>query len=96
MYQLKFLAIDQKGHFIRPLLAFEITSDVEAEAIEGADAWAKFATLEGRFFSKDVPEGLTFQYKLASDTEWTSMPESKMKIDVSTLTFSARLDGLQP
>ena len=96
MYQLKFLAIDQKGHFIRPLLAFEITSDVEAEAIEGADAWAKFATLEGRFFSKDAPEGLTFQYKLASDTEWTSMPESKMKIDVSTLTFSARLDGLQP
>lgn len=95
-YQLKFLAIDQKGHFIRPVLDFEITSDVEAEAIEGADAWAKFVTLEGRFFSKEAPEGLTFQYKLASDSEWTSMPASKMKIDASTLTFSARLDGLHP
>lgn len=95
-YEIRFLAIDQKGHFIRPELAFEITSDVEAEALEGADAWARFVTLEGRYFSKEVPEGLTFQYKLASDTEWTSMPESKMKINESALTFSARLDGLQP
>ena len=96
MYEVKFLAIDQKGHFIRPVLEFEITSDVEAEAFDGAVAWAKFATLEGRYFSKDVPEGLTFQYKLATDAEWTSMPESKMNINSSTLTFSARLDGLQP
>lgn len=96
MYELKFLAIDQKGHFIRPVLAFEITSDVEAEALEGAVAWAKFATLEGRYFSKEVPAGLTFQYKLATDTEWTSMPESKMEINETALTFTARLDGLQP
>lgn len=96
VYRLNFLAIDQKGHFIRPVLEFEITSDVEAEALEGAVAWAMFANLEGRYFNAEVPEGLTFQYKLASGTEWTSMPESKIKVNPATLTFSARLDGLQP
>ena len=95
-YALKFLAIDHKGHFVRPSVEFEITSDVEAEAFEGAVAWAKFAKLEGRFFSATAPEGLTFQYKLASETEWTSMPENKMNINTSALRFSARLDGLQP
>lgn len=95
-YRINFLAIDQKGHFIRPSLEFEVTSDVEAEAFEDVFAWAKFAEVKGRYFSSDVPEGMTFQYKLASETEWTSLPVSKVKINQADLTFRARIDGLKP
>ena len=95
-YDIRFLAIDQKGHFVRPSLAFEITSDVEAEAFDDAFAWAKFAELEGRYFSSDVPSGLTFQYKLENESEWTSVPASKIRVNESELTFSTRIDGLEP
>lgn len=95
-YRINFLAIDQKGHYVRPSLEFEITSDVEAEAFEDAFAWAKFAEVKGRYFSSEVPEGLTFQYKLADETEWTSLPASKLDVNQSDLTFRARIDGLEP
>lgn len=95
-YKMNFLAIDQKGHFIRPSLEFEVTSDVEAEALDDVFAWARFAEVKGRYFSSDVPEGMTFQYKLDSETEWTSLPASKLKINPADLTFRARIDGLKP
>ena len=92
-YLMTVTVIDVDNRYARCDFMFAIVSDIQAETVS-ATPWSSFATLKGRFFSRQAPAGATFQYKKVSDTEWTEIPSDKMVVDLNTLTYSYRLKGL--
>lgn len=83
-------ALNDKEHIIDiidlPVLNQEvITGD--------ANPWAMFAYVNGKYTTDSAPEGLGFQYRKASETEWTDFAG---EISYEGKTFSARITGLEP
>lgn len=95
-YEINFRAVDAKGHYDEFALVLEIISDVDAEAVSVSTGWACFVQLEGRFFTQQIPAGITFQYKKVSETEWVEIDPSLMTINTSTLRYTTVLAGLEP
>lgn len=96
LYEIKFAVTDNKDHYNEFVLVLEIISDVDAEAVAVYTGWACFAKLEGRYFTADIPEGITFQYKEAGDSEWIELDQSLIEINTSTLRYTATVFGLTP
>lgn len=94
-YEMFFTVVDTKGHFSKAEFCFEVVSDVDAEAVS-AKAWAKFAFVEGKFFSIPAPDGLAIMYKVSGDSQWNTVPAGKMTVNTSTMKVNARIDGLTP
>lgn len=94
VYDFTVTAIDTKGRYAKCHLPIEIVLDVDAEAAS-CTPWAEFAYVEARYFSSPAPEGLTFQYRNALDTEWLTLSASKVEINQNTMRYSARIDGLE-
>lgn len=64
------------------------------EVITGdANPWAMFAYVNGKYTTDSAPEGLGFQYRKASEAEWTDFVG---EISYEGKTFSARITGLEP
>lgn len=95
-YEIDFTIIDAKGHYDIFELKLEVISDVDAEAVAAYAGWACFAKLEGRYFTKEVPAGITFQYRKTSDAEWIEIDPSKMEVNTSTLRYTTTVFGLAP
>jgi len=95
-YEMTFTVIDAKGHYDVFELILEVISDVDAEAVSATAGWACFAKLEGRFFTPEVPEGITFQYRKASESEWTEIDPSKMEVNTATLRYTTVVYSLAP
>ncbi len=86
--------IDAKDHADQKVLNISIISPVDAEALT-AVCWARFAILTAKWFVATRPEGLNFQYRKASDTEWTDFA-GDITFDDSARRFSAELYSLDP
>ena len=95
-YEMVLTVVDMKGHYSVFDLGLEIISDVDAEAVAAYGAWASFAKLEGRYFNQNIPEGLTFQYRKTSETDWTEVPASAVTVNTSNLRYETVLYGLAP
>lgn len=95
-YDMDFIVIDLKGHYDIFNLKLEVISDVDAEAVAAYAGWACFAKLEGRYFNEQVPEGMTFQYRKASETDWTEIDPSNMEVNASALRYTTVVFGLAP
>ena len=95
-YEMTFTVIDAKGHYDVFELILEVISDVDAEAVSATAGWACFAKLEGRFFTPEAPEGITFQYRKASESEWTEIDPSKMEVNTATLRYTTVVYSLAP
>lgn len=61
-YQMSFTVIDHHDRYARCDFDFTIVSDIQAETVS-AFPWSGFSILKGRYFSRQVPEGMTFQYR---------------------------------
>ena len=95
-YEMDFTVIDAKGHYDVFELVLEVISDVDAEAVAAYTGWACFAKLEGRYFTEDMPEGMTFQYRKTSEAEWTEIDPSDMVVNAASLRYTTILFGLEP
>lgn len=95
-YKIQFTVVDDRGHFETFNLDIDIISDVDAEAVSASAGWAAFVKLDGRFFTSQVPDGMTFQYRKTADTQWITVPESDIQVNASTMKFSTVLNGLEP
>ena len=95
-YEMDFTVIDAKGHYDVFELVLEVISDVDAEAVAAYTGWACFAKLEGRYFTADMPEGMTFQYRKTSEAEWTEIDPSEMVVNAASLRYTTILFGLEP
>ena len=92
-YSMSFTVIDTHNRYARCDFEFTIVSDIQAETVS-AFPWSGFSILKGRFFSRTAPEGITFQYKKKADSDWTEISADLMQVDMSTLTYSYLLNGL--
>lgn len=95
-YEMDFIVVDAKGHYDNFNLDLEVISDVDAEAVAAYTGWASFAKLEGRYFKADRPEGITFQYRKTSDTEWTEIDPADMVVNAAALRYTTIVFGLEP
>lgn len=94
-YLMSVTVIDEYNRYARCDFEFVIVSDIQAETMS-ATPWSSFATLKGRYFSKTAPAGVTFQYRKTSESEWTEIDPALMVDDPATLTYSYRLNYLEP
>lgn len=93
-YTMSVQVIDRGSSFDEQDFVFQVISNLDAEAVSAAP-WAMFADVVGRWFAKEQPEGLNFQYRKSADSEWTDF-SGAIATDPSTRTFTARLTGLEP
>lgn len=93
-YALSIQAIDRGSSFSEQEFAFQVISNLDAEAVS-AVPWAMFADVSGRWFAKEQPEGLNFQYRKTADSGWTDFAGA-ISVEPSSRTFTARLTGLEP
>ena len=71
--------------------------DLPVQSVEvttgSVNPWAMFAYVNGEYTTESAPEGLGFQYRKASEAEWTDFAG---EISYEGKTFSARITGLEP
>ena len=92
-YKMSFTVIDAHDRYARCDFEFTIVSDIQAETVS-AFPWSGFSILKGRFFSRQAPAGVTFQYKKKADADWMEIDPDLIDVDLNTLTFSYRLNHL--
>ena len=83
-------ALNDKEHIIDiidlPVQSVEVTTG-------SVNPWAMFAYVNGEYTTESAPEGLGFQYRKASEAEWTDFAG---EISYEGKTFSAKITGLEP
>lgn len=92
-YLMSFTVVDAHDRYARCDFEFTVVSDIQAETVS-AFPWSGFSILKGRYFSRTVPEGVTFQYKEKSASDWIEISPGLIDVDPNTLTFSYRLNHL--
>ena len=92
-YLMSLTVIDKYERYARCDFRFAIVSDIQAET-GTVFPWSSWAELEGRYFSKTPPAGMTFQYKKADDADWIEVDPSLVNIDRQTMTYSYMLKHL--
>lgn len=93
-YTVSVQAIDRGHSLAEQDFVFQIISNLDAEAVS-ASPWAVFADVTGRWFAPQQPGGLSFQYRKASESQWTDF-SGEIVPGPSTRTFTARLKNLDP
>ena len=94
-HSLKISAYDLLSHYQSRTVSLSVMSDVEVDAVS-ATPWAGFAILKGKWFNSQVPAGMTFCYRKASDSQWQSVNAGSLSIDGSSKTFTAEVYSLEP
>ena len=89
----KVFMVDVNNVYTEVLVKFNVQSQVDVEAVS-ADVWARFATLQAKWFPSVQPAGISFQYKKTDDAEWTTF-EGEVSVDAQSRTYSAEIRGLE-
>lgn len=92
-YPVTVAAYDVKGLKVETVFAFEIISNVDASAVSAVPS-ATSAVLTAKWYSSTRPEGLGFEYKTVSGTEWTQVDAAAITYDETQKRFSANVTGL--
>ena len=93
-YRMSLTVTDTDNRYARCDFEFSVVSDIQAVTVS-VTPWSSFASFKGRFFSKDIPAGATFQYRKSDETEWTEVDPSLVSADMSTKTYSYRVNHLE-
>ena len=91
-YSIALGVVDTRNHYSEETLTVQVTSPVDAEAVS-ATPWAGFAILKGRWYPDTRPAGMTFQYRKASDSQWSDF-SGDLSYNDADATFSGELYGL--
>lgn len=86
---------DARSRLVEDTLRISVIPDIDHIADEASvmDIWAKFATIRGRWYTLNKPEGMALEYSTDQNT-WTRAGD--MRFDETNKTFSASLTALQP
>ncbi len=84
---------DGQLHYFEKIYNFEVLLASDTDAL-GATAWAEFAILSARWFTESKPEGIGFQYRKASEQDWTLADMKNIVIDEFSNQYSAEVWGL--
>ncbi len=94
-YTIEFAVTDNKDVTEFFILVVEVVSEgAAAEAAGVKTGWAAFARLEAKLFDDSKAADVIFQYRKASEAEWTSVPAHAVATDLSSMTMTAVVNGL--
>lgn len=93
-YSISFFMVDMNNAYTEKTIELNVLSDVDVEAVS-VSPWAKFATVEAKWFPAQQPEGLSFQYRKNTETEWTDFA-GQVSVNAQSRTYSADITGLEP
>lgn len=95
VYQIKFYVDSQNGKNRTQFCNFEVAPAVEVEAVS-ASPWAEFAILSGKWYPDIRPDGLSFQYRKQTASEWITVNPSDVVFDDASKIYKAEIWGLEP
>lgn len=93
-YDFNLFMVDINDAFTKSTITFDILSDVDVEAMS-VNPWARFAAVEAKWYPATQPNGISFQYKKASDSSWTDF-DGNVSVNSASRTYSAEIRGLEP
>lgn len=96
-YSINLKAEDKQSQSSTASFKFNIVEESTAAVTttNAAEPWAKRAFLNAVWTTADMPDGLGFEYKKSSDTDWTKV-NSSITTDASKRSFRAEIRGLEP
>ncbi|MBR1887171.1 MAG: PCMD domain-containing protein [Bacteroidales bacterium] len=92
-YSIGVSVVDIKNHYCDLTLNFRVASAVDAEATT-ATPWAQFAILRVKYYTDARPDGLSIQYRKATDSDWSTF-DGSISLDETKSTLTAELYGLE-
>lgn len=95
-YQFYISVYDARNRLVNDTLRISVIPDMEhlAQNVNQYDIWAKFATINGMWYTLEKPAGLTFEYSTDQNT-WTKVAESQLSFNEAAKTFSVCLKSLK-
>lgn len=86
---------DARSRLVEDTLRVSVIPDIDhiADEVNVMDVWAKFATIRGRWYTIERPEGMALEYSLDQVT-WTTATD--VVFSDNNKTFYAKLMGLTP
>ena len=94
-YQIEFYIEAHNDKARKQYCNFEVVSAAEVEAVS-ATPWACMAFLSGKWYSEEQPEGLSFQYRKQSLSDWVSIEPDQVIADHANKSYKAEIWGLEP
>lgn len=91
-YEFIFTALDKQAQEVVKNFKFKVIPAVETSTIS-SDPWGRHAFLYGMYNTLEQPAGMGFEYKKASDANWTKVTEG---FTVDGSNYSLKLTNLQP
>lgn len=85
---------DVQGQSVDCVVDFVVLPDQD-HFTKSPEVGAKYAVFNGEWCTLVVPDGLTFQYRKASEGSWIDVPQDQVKMG-NGKAFSARVIGLEP
>lgn len=92
-YVINIFAVDNNNVYVEKAVDLTVMSPVDIEAVS-ANAWARFAVVKAKWFPTTRPDGLSFQYRKASESGWTDFTGTVTTNDANR-TYSAEIRGLE-
>ncbi|MFI3288210.1 MAG: PCMD domain-containing protein [Rikenellaceae bacterium] len=85
---------DKDDQFVDVAASFVVLPDMDHLTLS-VESEAKFAVMYGEWCTLDIPEGLSFQYKVSGTDTWTVVDQSDIVItSEEDKTYQARVTGL--
>lgn len=94
-YQMEFEITSLNGKDRVITVTFSVTPSVEVEAVS-VKTWAKFAFLNAKWLTDYEPEGISFQYRKQTESDWITFDTRSVDVNTSAKTYSAEVWGLEP
>ncbi len=92
-YKLDFYIESGNGKNRTQTCSFEVIAASAIEAVS-ATAWANFAFLHAKWYPESRPEGISFQYRKQSSSDWVDVDPSSVLTDDKAKTYSAEIWSL--
>ena len=93
-YSINLFMVDINDAFTEQVIVLDILSNVDVEAVS-VNPWARFATVEAKWYPVEQPEGVSFQWRKASDPDWKDFT-GNVSANPASRTYSADIRGLEP
>lgn len=108
-HQIELILIDAEKQYIRNTYTFNVIGSPlvfdKAEVVTDNTnnvvyTWdngigAVSTNIYGGWTTETKPDNLSIQYKLSDESNWTSIPESELNVNLETKTVSATISGLK-
>ncbi len=94
-YEFKINILDKQAQYVSVTLTFKVIPNTEVTTVR-VNPWAKHAILYAQYNTEERPEGVGFQYKKSSDSQWTTFAGDLVWSLSAPTMYSAKVTGLEP